>query len=379
MIKFPVIPRQEASVSASLIRNCNARVVRKKLETETTVIQPFSTDFAFAHHAALTVYKGKIYALWSSGRVNEDDCGQRVMWSYTDGFSDWKTAMPFSDTEMGLHSEYAKFAGGFCAADDRLYAYYTVSEFNPKYMLGPNLRPKNVWQNPDNWLSRQRYVRWLNDDGITWSEPVPVEFGGGNHSAERMANGRYMIALGNGICYCDEIKSGEIPVFRYGGITEEQAQKAKNMGAPELCEASFYQTDNGILHMLMRSGEHRLWYAESYDNGETFSDVYPTAFTDDLAKFQFGRLPDGRVYYVGNPVIGQERLPLMLYVSEDGYNFDKKYIIHDEPYAMRQRGMDKGGHYGYPECAIYNGYMYVIYSKQKEIIEITRFSLDQID
>lgn len=378
-MNFPVKPKYDACVSASLFRNCNARVVRKKLDVETTVIQPFLPDRAYAHHASLTLYKGKVYALWSSGRIHEDDCGQRVMWSYTDGFSDWKEAMIFSDTEMGIHSELVKFAGGFCATEDRLYAYYTVYEFNPKYMQGPNLRSKDVWRNPDNWLSVQRYVRYLLEDGVSWSEPEKVDFGGGNHSAERVANGRYMIALGTGVYYTDEIKPGEIPSFKYGGISREQVEKAVSMGAPELCEASFYQTDDGVLHLAMRSGEHRLWYAESYDNGETFSDVYPTAFTDDQAKFQFGRLPDGRFYYVGNPVVGQLRLPLMLAVSEDGYDFNKKFIIKDEPYEMRQKGMDKGGHYGYPECAIHNGYMYVIYSKQKEVVEITRFSLDQID
>lgn len=380
-MEFPVIPKRDASVSASLFRNCNARVPRKKLEVESTLIQPYGDEFAFAHHAALTEYNGKIYAMWSSGRVHEDDCGQRVLWSYTDGFSDWKEPMMFADTEMGVHSHFVKFAGGFCATKDRLYAYFTVSEYNPKYMPGEDMRPADidVWTVEDSFLSVQRYVRYLLDDGVSWSEPQKVDFGGGNHSAERIANGRYIIPMSTGICYTDEIKADALPEYRYGGISDEQIKKAVSMGAPALCEPSLYQTDDGILHLVMRSGEHRLWYAESYDNGETFTDVYPTAFTDDLAKFQFGRLPDGRYYYVGNPVVGQGRLPLMLFTSEDGYNFDKKYIICDEPYARHKNGLGKGGHYGYPECAIFGGYMYVIYSKQKEVIEITRFSLEQID
>lgn len=378
---FPVKPQYDAAVAASLFRNCNARTPRKKLVTETTLIQPYQPDYAFAHHASLTLFRGKIYAMWSSGKIHEDDCGQRVLWSYTDDFTAWKPAMMLADVQMGVYNELVNFAGGFFATENRLYAYYTVSEYNPKYMPGANQRPKDidVWVTPDAFLSVKRYVCWLNDDGISWSDPVAVDFGGGNHSAERMANGRYMIAFETGVCYADSIPADGIPVFRFGGIAKEQIQKAIRMGAPNLCEPSFYQTDDGVLHLVLRSEENRLWYAESYDNGETFSDVYPTAFTDDRAKFQFGRLPDGRVYYVGNPVVGQKRLPLMLFTSEDGYNFDKKYIIHDEPYELRQKGLGKGGHYGYPECAILGGDMYVIYSKQKEVIELTRFSLDQLD
>ena len=379
MINFPVKPERDASVSASLVRNCNTRTAAKKLQVETKLLQPFNPERAFSHHAGIASYKGKLYIMWSSGRVHEDDCGQRVMWTFSDNFSDWQPPMVLSDTETGCQSEFVKFAGGFCATDDCLYAYFSVGEFDPKYMLGSNLRPKNVWENTDTWLSWRKYVCRLNDDGVTWSDPIAVAFGAGNHSAECMANGRYIIPMATGVLYCDKIESDTVPSFKVADISKAQLEKAARMGAPGLCEASAYQSDDGILHLLMRSGENRLWYAESYDNGETFSDVYPTAFTDDLAKFQFGRLPDGRYYYVGNPVVGQGRLPLMLYVSFDGFDFNKRYIIHDEPYTRRQNGMDKGGHYGYPECVVANGYMYCVYSKQKEVIEITRFSLDQID
>ena len=89
--------------SAKRITNLNA-VMMGKLESERTVIQKYSDEWSFAHHASMSIYKGKIYAMWSSGRIHEDDCGQRVMWSYTDGFSEWKPAMIFSDTEMGVSS-----------------------------------------------------------------------------------------------------------------------------------------------------------------------------------------------------------------------------------------------------------------------------------
>ena len=107
-----IIPEISAKESAKRITNLYAKDMGK-LESTKTVIQPYSEEWAFAHHASIAIFKGKIYAMWSSGRVHEDDCGQRVMWSYTDGFNDWKEAMIFSDTERGEHSEKVKFAQGF--------------------------------------------------------------------------------------------------------------------------------------------------------------------------------------------------------------------------------------------------------------------------
>ena len=69
----------------------------------------------------------------------------------------------------------------------------------------------------------------------------------------------------------------------------------------------------------------------------------------------------------------------MLYTSEDGFNFDKSYVIRDEFVKICKHGYSKGGHYGYPECIIVDGFMYVIYSKQKEKMEITAFDLKQLN
>lgn len=376
MNKQAVISPRE---SAKRITNLNAAMMGK-LESERTVIQKYSDEWAFAHHASMSIYKGKIYAMWSSGRIHEDDCGQRVMWSYTDGLSEWKPAMIFSDTEMGVSSQLVKFAQGFCATEERLYAYYAVAEYKPELLEGENLRPiKNaVYAFSEPWISMKRYCCHLMDDGITWSEPVEVPNGGGNHSAERLPDGRYMTAMGTGVLYTDEINADSVPVWQTSNLPEELVKRIRSEGAPELCEGSFYKTDDGVLHLMMRSGSYLLWHSESYDNGATFKEVYPTRFTDDFAKFQFGRLPDGRYYYVGNSVPDSRRLPLMLAISEDGYNFDKEYIIRDELMQLRKPGAGKGGHYGYPECVIHNGYMYIIYTTMKEEVEITKFSLGQL-
>ena len=145
-----------------------------------------------------------------------------------------------------------------------------------------------------------------------------------------------------------------------------------------LCEGSFYQTDDGVLHMLLRNtaklNARRLWLTESLDNGATWSTPVETEFSDANAKFHFGRLPDGRFYYVGNPLAGN-RTPLVLSLSRDGVKFDQHFVLGDTHYERRKAGGAKGGEYGYPHSLVHDGYLYVIVSRQKEAVEVLRVAL----
>lgn len=148
-----------------------------------------------------------------------------------------------------------------------------------------------------------------------------------------------------------------------------------------LCEGSFFQTDDGALHMLLRNAakenSHRLWLSESRDDGASWSSPAETDFSDTNAKFHFGRLPDRRFFYVGNP-IGRGRMPLVLSLSRDGIHFTDHFILGNARYEKRRPGAAKGGEYGYPHCLLHDGYLYVIVSRQKEAVEVLRVALSEL-
>ena len=153
-----------------------------------------------------------------------------------------------------------------------------------------------------------------------------------------------------------------------------------------LCEGSFYQTDDGILHMLLRMSRPspdilpRLWVTESADDGKTWSAPTQTDFTDNDTKFHLGRLPDGRFYHVGNPdpQPPYERKRLVLSLSEDGMKFDAHHLLADEQYTMKQAGRSKHGQYGYPHTLIHEEWLYVIVSRCKEAVEVIRTRIANI-
>jgi hypothetical protein len=217
-----------------------------------------------------------------------------------------------------------------------------------------------------------------------------------NHPPQRTASGRLIICGNISFPWTDDRSglagwrmTGIYPEAMAATIKDDPAsfwEVARRQGWPAaLCEGSFFQTDDGVLHMLLRNTgregpayRHRLWLTESRDDGIKWSSPVETDFSDTDAKFHLGRMPDGRFYYLGNPV-GGGRTPLALSLSRDGVTFDRHFILGDSHYESRRPGAAKGGEYGYPHSLVRDGHLHVIVSRQKEAVEVLRVALADLE
>jgi len=361
-----------------------------RLVIERAMIYAPTSQWLYNHHASITTFKGRLIAIWSDGIIDEDAPGQRVVFSFSKDFFHWTTPQVLAApsiyrgdtanilTAAGFHRYGRGARSGTDASDisedmgDTLVAYY--GEYSPK---------------------RQHTHLWArtSTDGEHWSAAldmhVPVN---PNHGPEEIAGHRLIISGNFTFPYTDDprgLTGWKMSSFYPDSLYQEDNPAtfyapAGKMGLPPLCEGSFFQTDNGMLHMLLRvtgkGWKGRLWLTESKDRGGHWCVPAETAFTDNDSKFHFGRLPDGRFYYVGIPdtLHHYARMPLVLALSKDGISFDKQYIIAEQPYTLKKEGLWKGGQYGYPHTLVNGGFLYVIVSRQKEAIEILRFRLDQL-
>ncbi len=343
------------------------------LRIERKIIYQPDTAWLYNHHASITHFKNKFIAIWSDGMKDEDKPGQRVLFATSKDFYHWlkpgvlATPRVYKDDTLNILT-----AAGFHQFNDTLVAYF--GEYSP------HRTNTHLWAK-------------TSTDGQHWSKAinmrVPVN---PNHGPEKIANGRLIISGNFTFPYTDDYRglSGWTMTSFYADSFYKQDNPAtfyapaEKNNLPPLCEGSFFQTNDGILHMLLRAtGEGwkgRLWLTESKDNGMHWSFPVETEFTDNDSKFHFGRLPDKRFYYVGIPdtMHHYARTPLVLSLSKDGKLFDKNYIIADQPYTLKKEGLYKGGQYGYPHTIIYGGYMYVIISRVKEAIEVIRFKINQL-
>jgi len=345
----------------------------RKPHVESVLLYQPQKEWTYSHHPSITFYRDRFFAIWSNGRQNEDDCGQRVLLSTSADFRHWTKPRPIAEPCLdGNGKERVLTAAGFHLYDGMLVAYFGDYEVD-----------KN----------NTRLCAVTTTDGANWSAVreigIPVN---PNHGPQRIASGRLIISGNISFPFTDNPSGlsgwkmiGIYPESMNGYIKDDPSsfwKVAKKQGwQAALCEGSFFQTDDRVLHMLLRNaGEknaYRLWITESHDEGLTWSVPSETNFSDTNAKFHFGRLPEGRFYYVGNP-IGEGRTPLVLSLSDDGVRFDQHYILGDTHYEMHNPGRSKGGEYGYPHTMIHDTFLYVIVSRQKEGIEVLRVVLSEL-
>lgn len=325
---------------------------------------------SYAHHPHIAYFKNKLYATFSQGRENEDDCGQRIMISVSSDMKTWSAPQPLVDSIMGNDSELVLVNAGLYTDGTRLVAYYGGYEYRKESLSGPNTRPFED-------AHRYNHAMYLTytTDGVNWSKPQKMSSTFScNYGPLPLKSGRLLMCGGTTFFYTDD-KTG-LSGFKTRSISTSYLV---SQGVKGINEGSFYQMDDGTIIMMFRSANGYLCASVSTDNGDTWSKMYKTSFTDCNSKVKFGRLPDKRFYYIGTPVVGSSRIPLVLSVSSDGINFNKSFILCSEKYSKKFDGLYKGGVYAYPDSVVVNDKMYIIYSKHKEAIDVTTISLADID
>ena len=368
-----------------------------KINVETSLVSNYQSRFAFKHHPSLVYFKGRWYAGFSRGVKDEDAPGQKMMVSTSTDFVNWTspiTVVEPASASMGTTNQLSgvgdlnslgivstQIIGEFSVVGDTLCYYYSVTEFErSSFDADGNF----LGMQDAKYQIRRQYAMYskegMKDDGtIEWTTPVLVT--GINRYSEFIqspyGSKKFFSISGFRIHYSLTEPQDPTQYITSSMMTAEQVVASRARCPGELTETSFYQGPDGVLHLLCRSETGYIWAATSMDEGMSWSEFYPTNFTSASTMFKTIVLPDGRIAWIGSPYY-DVRLPLALYVSEDGYNFDKAYILQDEKYELQKEGWAKGGYYGYPQLVIEGDYLYILYTKQKEVVEICRVKLSDI-
>ena len=365
-----------------------------KIPTETVVINGYDPKvdiYSFQHHPSLTYFKGKWYAGYSNGIKDEDCPGQKMVYSTSTDFYNWtepQDIVPIGSTLYRTTNELPEMAelnakgvvstqviGGFSTVGDTLCFYYSVCEFYPEsFDKNGNFRGYDVSK-----FRIQRQYGIFSTDGVTWSAPMAVSSINRYSTFQQSPYGskKYYSICGFRIHYSSTDALNPRTRIPSSVMSNDQIVASRERCPGSLTETSYYQGPDGVLHLMCRSDTGYIWSATSTDEGLSWSEFYPTNFVSASTMFTHIMLPDGRIAWVGSPYY-DVRWPLTLYISEDGYNFDTAYILQDEVYEMQQDGWAKGGAFAYPQLAVRDGYLYVMYTKQKEVVEICRVKLSDI-
>lgn len=144
-----------------------------------------------------------------------------------------------------------------------------------------------------------------------------------------------------------------------------------------VCECDIFEQEDGITALFRSQKKEKFgWlYASRSEDGINWTLPQKTNFSNDTSKFSVGNLANGKVFWVGNPVVGGGRNPLVLSLSENGEDFTEHFILAEGMHRLKYNGFAKGGTYAYPHAFERKGNLYVVYSVNKEDIECIRVDL----
>ena len=349
----------------------------------TTLYDASCHAWHYCHHPALGVFQDRLCAMWSNGLVSEDEPGQQVLFSISDDGVTWSPPQVLLKPSDGPGKEFILTAAGFHAHNGTLVAYAGAYRYADPSECTPQQRQP--------WPVDTTLLAMTSTDGLHFSAPldlhVPIC---PNYGPVPLASGRLLLTGNWEHAYTDD-PSG-LTGWQTAGFCQDLAslpqpvrddpgyfwEVARHMGYPGgLCEGAFAE-EQGVLHMLHRSYGAYLFESVSHDAGAAWSAPAETSLPNDNSKFWLGRLSSGDLAMISNPEHDSERCPLVLSLAREHGCFDRHIVIEGEPVLRKYDGHYKGGMYAYPHAVEYHGMLCIIYSVNKEDIQVASIPLEKI-
>jgi hypothetical protein len=310
-------------------------------------------------HAYLAHFDGKFWAIWSTGRVDEDSPSQFVRYATSADGHTWsapQTLVPDPDGEDG---PLRWMANGIYVEDGRLYALATRNEGVRDGMIWADASViRFVWTG-DEWRRDQVYAA----DALVYFPPTKIA-------------GRDFVVWRNPQAHF-------ATAYRAAGATQWTVTPIPGpFPAYRLSETAHYVDADGIMHLIIRDqgATRRIYHSVSYDAGATWTIPVKTNYPDGMVKNFADRLASGWFYLINNPRAGagRPRDPLAISFSRDGWSFGNPRVLRRGAPPLRYPGKHKDADsFQYSHAIEHDGRLWVIYATNKEDIEVSSYPLEQ--
>jgi len=318
----------------------------------------------YSHHPHLGVFKNALYAMWSSGPKDEDSPGQHVVYARSQDGRSWSTPEILAPDPDGPQGPLRRTAGGWWVAGDQLIAYDT---------LFAGVKPRPGFK----WSEAMRLEARVSSDGRHWSAPRKVIDNFMINEAPRpFPSGRLLMtgedASGTPRLLISDCGDG-LRGWRDTALPRPALARLPN-------EPTWFTPSAGRPRMLFRDDNRSgCLYASRLNDAETsWSMPLPTDFPDAQSKARAGNLPGGEAYVISNPSPNVGRAILTIALSADGVLFDRAFVLRGEPVHPAFSDPSKSDGYQYPNSLVWRGWLYVIYSVNKEDVMVSRVRLGRL-
>ncbi len=397
VLQFGSLPAAEKPVKTPVVDWTAGRAADFRYQfldrVETTELYHATPEMGtFSHHGYLAYHKGVLFAAWDSHARDENSSGQHGVFRYSaDGGETWSPRKPLfppladkvSWSEANQSNPF-QTSQGFAEIDGRLYAVTCVDKalkekvyrFNEVSRIRVGFLAREV--HADGTLGE---VFWLSE---TAPEPEP------GYPA-LPAGDRRLVAKIN--AHFEEPANLLQLLFkpRQHPDSDDDHRMTEPTQTWRLDDGTWVRLyrNQGTIHGKSRAGieasrPRRHYAAFSFDNGKTWTAPTRTNFPDTGSRANAGRLPNGQFYVINNPLPMSAReggrALLAISLSHDGLIFDRMAVIRFVAPPTRYPGKAKGGGgYQYPHSVVVGENLWVIYSVNKEDMEVARIPLSELD
>lgn len=315
----------------------------------------------FNLHSYVAEFGGRLWVIWSSSKVHEEDPDQLIRYATSSDGKRWSESRILVDDPDGPDKPGRWIARGIYVEDGRLKALGAYIESAAYRLRGQQV----VWQG----LKLMRF-EW---DGKKWvARGLFADDCMNNFPPQRL-----------GDSYGMPCRDSRMDVYMARSKTPgtgpwERTPIAADPPFHRMDEPTLYETPDGFMHMIIRDNNRsrRLIRSVSRDQGKTWTAPVLTDYPDATSKNFTGRLRDGTYYLINNPDPNQ-RDPLAISFSADGWLYSNPVAVRKNAAPPRPQTTG-GGRFMYPHAIEFRGSLWVVYSTNAQDIEMTRLPLDRM-
>ena len=261
-----------------------------------------------------------------------------------------------------------------------------VAHWNPvlfRDSQGTNFLFFKAGPSPKVWKT---FVRRSLDDGASWSDPeelMPGDASGGRGPVKnkpiQLADKTILAPAskegGNGGAFVDRSTDGARSWQRSDYVPPPVRATGDLRGQMRVSviQPSLWESEPGVIHMLLRSNAGRIYRSDSTDGGRSWCAMYPTALEHNNSGIDLVGLPNGLLVLAHNPT-RYWRNKLVLSMSRDnGETWKVLRVLEDKPENV------PANEYSYPAAILRNdGRLAVSYTYERRNIAVVQAAFEEL-
>lgn len=355
----PDFPHDPADLAVDPARLLEPDKLAQAAVESQTIFSAKEGEWQFNMHPFLVHFEGRFWAMWSSGRVDEDSSSQLIRYATSLDGRTWSEPRTLAHDPDGEAGPFRWMPGGLEVREGRLYAYGTLHKGTDK--------KGTHWQEARLHRFRWEGKSWLDEgsiasDSLIYYPPMKNPGGDAEILVRRTSTAHIFTVLWS-------------PATNRWEETELPGYVLPNY---RMSETSHYIGPDGVVHLIIRDQgrSEKLYHSVSLDRGRTWTVPVQTNYPDAVSKNFSKRLSNGWCVLINTPVT---RSVLVASFSKDGWKFGNPVVLRRDPSPLRYKGKYKDeDSFNYSDGIEVDGKLWLIYSVNKEDIVVSTYDIEKL-